>query len=118
MGRRRPHPERPEPEVRLRWEDEWQTLHAVHDLERTWLLDLDAGETVVVGRSARCDIPVRAPRASRRHCRVVPAGDGHGVEDLGSTNGTTVNGAPFPDVQALTDGDVIDAGGCRMVYRT
>lgn len=89
----------------------------VHDHERTWLLDLEESEGVVVGRSTRCDIPVAAPRASRRHCRVVPQGAGHGVEDLGSTNGTTVNGAPFPAIQALTDGDVIDAGGCRIVYR-
>lgn len=89
----------------------------VHDLERTWLLDLEGSEGVVVGRSIRCDVPIRVSRASRRHCRVAPKGGGHAVEDLGSTNGTTVNGAPFPGVQALNDGDVIDAGGCRIVYR-
>ena len=89
----------------------------VHDSDRTFLLDLEADETLVVGRGTRCEIPVHAPRASRRHCRVVPLGGGHGIEDLGSTNGTTVNGAPFPDVQAHADGDVIDAGGCRIVYR-
>ena len=89
----------------------------VHDRERTWLLDLEAGEAVVVGRSIRCEVPIAASRASRRHCRLVPHGEGHAVEDLGSTNGTTVNGAPFPAAQPLTDGDVIDAGGCRLVYR-
>lgn len=89
----------------------------IHDLQQTWLLELEEGESVVVGRSARCDIPIAASRASRRHCRVVPGGGGHVVEDLGSTNGTTVNGAPFPQTQTLADRDVIDAGGCRIVYR-
>lgn len=90
----------------------------IHDQERTWLLDLGGDETVVVGRSVRCDIPIQVSRASRRHCRVAPHGSGHAVEDLGSTNGTTVNGAPFPQAHALADGDVIDAGGCRIVYRS
>ena len=89
----------------------------VHDLDRTWLMDLEGDETVVVGRSARCDIPIQASRASRRHCRIGPSPHGHAVEDLGSTNGTTVNGAPFPAAHALVDGDVIEAGGCRIVYR-
>lgn len=91
----------------------------VEDREHTAVVDLRPGERIVVGRSHDCDIPVAAPRASRRHAEIAPAegGGGHVVRDLNSTNGTLLNGAPFPEVSALADADVIDVGGCRLTYR-
>jgi pSer/pThr/pTyr-binding forkhead associated (FHA) protein len=89
----------------------------VLDVDRTYLVDLAPGETLRVGRSAACDLPCRAPRASRRHCAFVPRGEGHAVRDLGSTNGTLLNGAPFAEEAPLHDGDLVDAAGCRIVYR-
>ena len=88
----------------------------VNDRQRTWLVDLEPGESVVLGRSSACDLWIDAPRASRRHCEVRAAGDGHEILDLGSTNGTTLNGAPFSDAMPLTDGDRVDAAGCLLVY--
>ncbi len=91
----------------------------VHDREQTSLVDLRPGERLVVGRSHDCDIPVVAPRASRRHAEIAPGagGEGHIIRDLNSTNGTLLNGAPFPEEAPLKDRDVVDVGGCRLTYR-
>jgi pSer/pThr/pTyr-binding forkhead associated (FHA) protein len=90
----------------------------VEDEGRTWVVDIAADETLVVGRSFGCDLPVSAPRASRRHAAVEPSERGHLVRDLGSTNGTTVNGAPLDGPRALEDGDVLQLGECVIVYRS
>lgn len=90
----------------------------VTDGDRTWLVDLRPGESLTLGRSQDCDVVTSANRASRRHAEVVAKGDGHAVRDLGSTNGTLLNGAPFAEDVPLRDGDVIDAGGCQLVYRS
>ena len=90
----------------------------VTDQERTYLVDLRPGESVTLGRSTDCELPVSAARASRRHAEIAAQGEGHVVRDLGSTNGTNLNGAPFLGDAALRDGDVVEAGGCRVVYRS
>jgi pSer/pThr/pTyr-binding forkhead associated (FHA) protein len=89
----------------------------VQDSGQTYLIDLTSGERLVVGRSHDCDIPIRADRASRRHAAFEPAQDGHEIADLGSTNGTLLNGAPFAHAMRLSNGDTIDIGGCRILYR-
>lgn len=90
----------------------------VEDAGRTWLVDIATGESLVVGRSHDCDIPISASRASRRHVTFQASAGGHQVQDLQSTNGTLLNGAPFAGPAVLADRDVIDVGGCRVVYRT
>lgn len=47
---------------------------------------------VAIGRAAECDISVQAEEISRRHALVKPSGDGLSIEDLGSSNGTYING--------------------------
>jgi pSer/pThr/pTyr-binding forkhead associated (FHA) protein len=89
----------------------------VKDGDHTYLVDLAAGESLVVGRSHDCDLPIAAPRASRRHASFEADGEGHRIADLGSTNGTLLNGAPFAHDTRLADRDVVDAGGCIVVYR-
>ncbi|MCA8962258.1 MAG: FHA domain-containing protein, partial [Planctomycetes bacterium] len=49
-------------------------------------------ETRVVGRGRRCDLVLKRGRVSRRHCKLVPVGDGYLLRDLGSQNGTWVEG--------------------------
>jgi len=50
------------------------------------------GKEVLIGRQADCDIPVASEEISRHHARIKPTADGLMVEDLGSANGTYVNG--------------------------
>ena len=88
----------------------------VTDQDRTFLVDLRPGESLVVGRSTDCDLRIQAPRASRHHCEIAAAESGHLLRDLGSTNGTSLNGGPFQDGTPLADGDLVDAAGCRLVY--
>lgn len=90
----------------------------VHDTDRTYLVDLRPGESLLLGRSLDCDLPLAAQRASRRHAELLASATGHALRDLGSTNGTMVNGAPFTGDAALKDGDVLDLGGCRIEYRS
>ncbi len=46
----------------------------------------------VIGRSSECDIAIASEEISRRHAQVKPSPDGLMVEDLGSSNGTFING--------------------------
>lgn len=48
--------------------------------------------TITIGRSQECNLQIDDAGLSRLHARLVPGGDGVQVEDLGSTNGTYING--------------------------
>lgn len=73
------------------------------------------GDRMVVGRIASCDICLQDKNTSRQHAAFVKDGSGWAVEDLGSTNGTLVNGRPV-DRLALRDGDVIVVGITELIY--
>jgi Protein of unknown function (DUF3662)/FHA domain len=62
-----------------------------------------------VGRSQENDIVVRDPNVSRRHARLSRADNGFIVEDLGSTNGTLLDGAPI-DRERIESGDELTFG--------
>lgn len=64
---------------------------------------------VVMGRDPACAVHLDAEDVSRRHARVAPDGAGHVVGDLGSLNGTWVNGLQV-EVRRLTSGDRIRVG--------
>lgn len=66
---------------------------------------------VTLGRAAECDIVVEGRLISRQHAAIRHDGQGFVVEDLGSHNGTTVNGQPIDGVWPLRDGDQIELGG-------
>src|SRR5207248_72932 len=51
------------------------------------------GEPVTIGRQAECDVVLDDTNVSRRHAEVRRQGDGYVLVDLGSTNGSKVNGA-------------------------
>lgn len=70
----------------------------------------------VIGRAVDCDIPVRDILLSRRHCRLDPLGDRWVVADLGSKNGTRVDGKPV-EKHVLRDGEVIRAGNIRICFK-
>ena len=75
------------------------------------------GKSVIVGRGADCDIRLDDNLASRQHARLMAATGGqvYSVHDLGSTNGTFVNGQIVEDPYALQDGDKIRVG--RHVFK-
>ncbi|MDP9122061.1 MAG: FHA domain-containing protein, partial [Acidobacteriota bacterium] len=56
------------------------------------VLEIVPGRKIVVGRSPACDAPLRDPTISRQHAELQGTGSGLEVRDLGSTNGTFVNG--------------------------
>lgn len=71
---------------------------------------------VVVGRSRECDVQVDDANASRRHCEIVQdGGDTWEVVDLGSTNGTELNGRRVARAP-LADGDRIRIGETEIVF--
>lgn len=72
--------------------------------------------TVIVGRDPSCEFTLDHPDISRRHASIEPRGPDYVVTDLGSTNGTTVNGAAVTSMP-LRDGDVVAFGPLRYRYR-
>ncbi|MCA0147029.1 DUF3662 and FHA domain-containing protein [Blastococcus sp. LR1] len=77
--------------------------------------ELSTGRNVI-GRGTEADIRLPDTGVSRKHVDVVLEGGVATVEDLGSTNGTLVNGRRITR-QALSDGDVIRIGHSVLVYR-
>jgi hypothetical protein len=73
------------------------------------------GQTTVIGRSSECDIVVDDPNVSRRHAEVRQLGRGFSLVDLGSTNGTEVNGQRITET-SLMNGDVIGVGTTRITF--
>jgi len=66
-------------------------------------------EPVTIGRQAECDVVLEDTNVSRRHAEVRRQGEDYVFVDLGSTNGSKVNGTRVKQ-QALTDGDEITLG--------
>jgi hypothetical protein len=75
------------------------------------------GEYVVsVGRANDCTIVLADPNVSRHHAEIRPSGEGFMVADLGSTNGTKVNGARVAEHQ-LREGDEVRFGNTVMHFQ-
>ena len=65
---------------------------------------------IVIGREAGVEIQIDSPGVSRRHARLLQHEDSYQVEDLGSSNGTFVNGQRLVSPQLLKAGDQISLG--------
>ena len=97
--------------------------------ERVWNLSIEKGPKelrgvsiavhgpIIVGRSPSADIVIGAGYVSARHARFSLMGQNLFVEDLGSTNGTTVNGQSILDPVALNDDDVVTVGDVAIRVR-
>jgi hypothetical protein len=70
---------------------------------------------VTIGRLADCAIHLSDSQSSRRHAEVRPVPEGHLVVDLGSTNGTLVNGVAVHE-HVLSHGDTITIGTTELRY--
>jgi len=110
--------------------DELVVPHLVDPLGR-WI-SLAIPKTIL-GRAADCHVVIADPRASRRHAEIAgqdepPGADapcdvswgtpgGFVLRDLGSTNGTWLNGRRLSEPERLRDGDEIEIGGARFTFR-
>lgn len=70
----------------------------------------------VLGRSGECGLSVKESKISKTHFKITKISDGFYIEDLGSTNGTFVNGGRLTHRQHLPDGAVIRAGQSVLVF--
>jgi ABC-type multidrug transport system ATPase subunit len=77
---------------------------------------LGLGETVVVGRDAAAGVVLDTPNVSRLHARLTRKPDGIVVEDLGSTNGTWVNGQRILKPTLVRSDDDLRIGPQRLQF--
>jgi pSer/pThr/pTyr-binding forkhead associated (FHA) protein len=82
---------------------------------RVFVLD---GRRIVVGREPAAEVFLDNPRVSRTHAALERFGGNMLVSDLGSRGGTTVNGRPIRDRQALRDGDVLGFASVEARYES
>lgn len=87
------------------------------------LVDIDGqrylltGPVTVIGRGSEADIIVDDPGISRRHLEIRVTADGVVATDLGSTNGTFVEGHKVP-AATLVDGNTLTIGRTRILFWT
>lgn len=72
-------------------------------------------EPLVIGRLPECGVVLADSNVSRRHAELRRSGDSVVLTDLGSTNGTRVNGAPIRE-RVLVSGDEVSVGSTRLIF--
>jgi len=75
-----------------------------------------AGERLVFGRLPQCDVHIDSPLVSREHARLLFADGGCTLQDLGSTNGTFVNGSRITAPLTLATGDRIEIATFAFLF--
>ncbi len=78
---------------------------------------LQAGRSLVIGRSRACHVTLPDPRVSRRHARLGNDRRGLWIRSAGGVGGVRVNGAGTIGRQRLAVGDLVDVGGTRLEVR-
>src|SRR5688572_25542970 len=70
----------------------------------------------VVGRGEIADVRIDEPTLSRRHCEIRPGPEGWEIADLGSANGTCLNGQRLADAAPLRRDDRIEVGKVKLRF--
>lgn len=73
-------------------------------------------QTATVGRAVECDVVVASKSISREHARLYRQGRRWFVEDIGSTNGTFLNGERVIAASDLRDGDCLKVGEVEFIF--
>jgi hypothetical protein len=90
--------------------------------QRTALLVMDGKRLVIgaagatMGRSRQCEVMVDDPNVSRQHAEIRPRGGSWVVTDLGSTNGSRLNGRRLEQPTVLKPGDEIELGTTTLTF--
>ena len=74
------------------------------------------GPLIGIGRASDNDVIVDDPMVSRHHCQLMLQHGAYGFTDLGSRNGSTVNGQPVSQI-ALGPGDIIRIGDTQIEFQ-
>jgi hypothetical protein len=77
----------------------------------------ELGDSATMGRADGSDIPVDDPFASSVHARIFPRGQFMYIEDMGSTNGTYLNGRRLRAAERLKVGDSVRIGETEYRYQ-
>jgi hypothetical protein len=89
---------------------------------QTALLLLDGQRLVVgpagvtLGRSRQCDVVLNDPNVSRQHAEIRPRGGSWVLTDLGSTNGSRINGRTVEGTEVVKPGDEIELGATVLRF--
>lgn len=77
-----------------------------------------SGAPLVIGRGSDASVRLADKGISRRHLQISRQGGNYVATDLGSTNGTRLNGFPLKTPTVLQDGAVLQLGGARVLFRS
>lgn len=91
------------------------TIQAGEDAGKVHYID---GGRTTMGRSVNNDLQIVDRRMSRTHAEVFEQGGAYYVRDLGSKNGTLLNGSPVTLPILLNEGDVIQVGDSEVVFES
>jgi len=80
-------------------------------------MEFDIPEGALLGRAESAEIKIDDPYASNAHARIFPRGDFMHVEDMGSTNGTYLNGRQLRGAERLKVADVVRIGDTEYRYQ-
>jgi len=94
---------------------EQYTLHLTNSQGESREVVLEPGQ-YVMGRTASADIQIEETKASRLHARIYVTQDGCQIEDVGSSNGTKLNGETLTPHELIdfSLGQVVEIGGCSL----
>ena len=77
---------------------------------------LEPGHPLIIGRASSNEIPIADERSSRRHAEIFFEHGEWKVRDLGSRNGTYVDGQKLEEAKSLAAGSQITVGSCRLTF--
>ncbi|HEY0158158.1 MAG TPA: SpoIIE family protein phosphatase [Thermoanaerobaculia bacterium] len=76
------------------------------------------GDAISIGRASDCSIPIKDRYLSRKHAEIIANGNAWILKDLGSANGTYLNGSRVERDELLKTGDRIRLGDTEIVFET
>jgi pSer/pThr/pTyr-binding forkhead associated (FHA) protein len=89
-------------------------LEMLEGVDAGTMIDVPRGE-ITLGRAPSCNVVISSRAVGRAHARIERSTSRLFIRDLGSANGTQVNGKQIDRLAVLADGDIVSLGGVRSV---